>query len=169
MSDQTTPATGDQSEQPAVSPTPPSTPADPGQQPPQVEQQSPPVQQQPSPQKEGTNWTAILLGFIVLILLCLLVVVVAPRVSENLNPSEPVAQEPVEVQVTVEVVVPTIEPPQVEVPQPEVQEPDVLPAEGAGEGLQQICGSVGGAAGGLVLLPGIFAFRRRKRSKQDAD
>jgi hypothetical protein len=93
------------------------------------------------------------------ILLCLVVIVVAPRVSENLNPSEPVAQEPVEVQVTLEVVIPTIEPPQVEVPQPE----EGAPAEGAGEGLQQICGSVGAAAGGLVLLPGAFALKRRRK------
>ena len=98
-----------------------------------------------------------------MILLCLLVIVVAPRISENINPSEPVAQEPVEVQVTLEVVLPTIEPPAVELPQPEAPAEGALP-EGAGEGLQQICGSVGVAAGGLVLLPGAFALRRRRRS-----
>ena len=158
MSEETTPGTGEQSGAQAVpqaqTPTPSETP-----------QQPPPAQQQPPPEK-GTNWTAILLSFIVLILLCLVVIVVAPRVSENLNPSEPVAQEPVEVQVTLEVVLPTIEPPQVEVPQPEPEgapAEDALP-EGAGEGLQQICGSLAGA-GGLVLLPGIFAFKRRKRTK----
>lgn len=162
MSDEITPGTGEQSVPPAQTPTPSET-----QQPPPVQQQPPPAQQpppqQPPPQKSGTNWTAILLGFIVLILLCLFVVVVAPQVSENLNPSEPAAQEPVKVQVTLEVVVPTVERPQVEPPQPE----EPVPPEGAGEGLQQICGSVGGAAGGLVLLPGVFAFKRRRRSKQD--
>lgn len=138
MSDETTQGTAGQGEDPTP------TPAE-------------PVQQQPPPEK-GTNWTAILLGFIVLILLCLIVVVVAPRVSENLDPSEPVAQEPVEVQVTLEVVVPTVERPQVEPPQPEER----VPPEGAGEGLE-ICGSLAGA-GGLVLLPGFFAFKRRKRN-----
>ena len=156
MSDETTPGTGEQSGAQAVPQAQTPTPSETPQQPPPVQQQPPP--QQPPPEK-GTNWTAILLTAIVLILLCLVVIVVAPRVSENLNPSEPVAQEPVEVQVTLEVVVPTIEPPEVEVPQPEER----VPPEGAGEGLQQICGSLGGA-GGLVLLPGIFAFKRRKRA-----
>ena len=161
MSDETTPGYVGQGEESTIPPTPTPTPSEPIQQPPPQQQPPLPVQQQPPPQKEGTNWTAILLTAIVLILLCLVVIVVAPRVSENLNPSEPVAQEPVEVQVTLEVVVPTIAPPEVEVPQPEER----VPPEGAGEGLQQICGSVGGAAGGLVLLPGIFARRRRKRTK----
>jgi hypothetical protein len=156
MSDETTSGTAGQAEEPFVPLTPTPTPSEP------VQQQVP-VQQPPPPEK-GTNWTAILLSFIVLILLCLVVIVVAPRVSENLNPSEPVAQEPVEVQVTLEVVVPTVERPEVEQPQPEEEAPaeGALP-EGAGEGLQQICGSLGGA-GGIVLLPGIFAFKRRKRA-----
>lgn len=160
MSDETTPGTGEQSGAQAVPPAQTPAPSEPVQQQPPPVQQPPP--QQPPPEKAaspegGTNWTAILLGFIVLILLCLVVIVVAPRVTENLNPAEPVAQEPVEVQVTVEVVLPTIAPREVEVPQPQER---TLP-EGAGEGLE-ICGSLAGA-GGLVLLPGFLAFKRRKR------
>ncbi len=56
------------------------------------------------------------------------------------------------------------EPPEVEVPEPggerELPEP---PGEGEGGGLQDICGSVVGA-GGIVLLPGFYALRRRRRA-----
>jgi len=141
-----------------------------------------PVQQGPPPQKR-TNWMGFILGGLVVIVLCLVVVVVGPMVYDALNPEadQPVAEQPiveepvVEVPTTQPIVeepvveVPTAqpiveEPPEVEVPEPggerELPEP---PGEGEGGGLQDICGSVVGA-GGIVLLPGFFALRRRRRA-----
>jgi len=158
------------------------------------------VQQDVTVEGKGTNWTGILVGALLVIVLCLVVVFVGPQLAEYLNqpgdvsqpaPEQPAPEQPAPEQPVVVVPVikepvikepvieePVVEPPAVEQPPaaepppadvgPEVPDapaldapaPEGAPGEGAG---QQICGSLG-LAGGIVLLPGIFALRRRKKS-----
>jgi len=160
------------------------------------------VQQDVTVEDKGTNWTGILVGALVVIVLCLVVVFVGPQLAEYLNqpgdvsqpaPEQPAPEQPAPEQpgsdksvVIIEdpvIKLPEVEPPAPEQPpaaeppaaeqppadvRPEVPDapaldapaPEGAPGEGAG---QQICGSLG-LAGGIVLLPGIFALRRRKKS-----
>jgi hypothetical protein len=152
------------------------------------------VQQDVTVEDKGTNWTGILLGALVVIVLCLGVILVGPRLAEYLNqpgdvsqpapeqpaPEQPAPEQPSGDKSVVIIEKPVIEQPEVEPPaaeQPPAAEPpaaekppaDVGPEVPALEGApaqqpgQQICGSLG-LAGGIVLLPGIFALRRRKKS-----
>jgi serine/threonine-protein kinase len=124
---------------------------------------------QPTSQKSGMNWTNFILGGVVIVLLCLCVVVIGPRVIDALGgQSEEVASEPTEIP-QVEVILPTLEPrdtrepverpPDQEAPAEDAPAAEPLPAEGSGS---QFCSSVG-FAGGFILLGGVFRFRRKKK------
>lgn len=127
-----------------------------------------PPAQPPAPAEKGTNWMGFILGAIVIIVLCLVVVVVGPSLIDAINPeadpAQPVAEQPIVEEPVVEpptVAPPTIAPPEIEPPDRERETPE-RPSDGEGGGLE-ICGSLG-LAGGIVVLPGIWAFRRRRRS-----
>jgi serine/threonine-protein kinase len=119
---------------------------------------------QPTSEKSGMNWTNFILGGVVIVLLCLCVVVIGPRVIDALGgQSEEVAAEPTEVP-QVEVILPTREPRDTREPveRPPEQE---APAEGGPAeegGGSQLCTSLG-FAGGFVLLGGVFSLRRKKK------
>jgi hypothetical protein len=115
------------------------------------------------------NWTNFILGGVVIVLLCLCVVVIGPRVIDALGgQSEEVASEPTEIP-QVEVILPTLEPrdtrepverpPDQEAPAEDAPAAEPLPAEGSGS---QFCSSLG-FAGGFILLGGVFSFRRKKK------
>ncbi|MEN8692587.1 MAG: serine/threonine-protein kinase [Desulfobacterales bacterium] len=157
------------------------------------------IQQEVTVEDKGTNWTGILVGALVVIVLCLVLAVVGPRVAEYLNqqetvsqplPTEPTpAEAPDEDKSVVIIEKPDIDPPEDEPPpaeQPPVEEPpaaEVPPeapdapvrdeppqdvptpgGEPAPQAGQQLCSSLG-LAGGIVLVPGVFAIRHRKRKK----
>ena len=130
----------------------------------------PPTSAQPQAQeKKGTNWMAIIVGGLVVLMLFLAAIVIGPLVIDALNPeaepAQPVVEEPV-----VEPPPAEIEPPAAELPEPEVPPPDgqpdtpELPAPGEG-GFSEICNSLG-LAGGIVVGGGALARRRRRRSRE---
>jgi hypothetical protein len=124
---------------------------------------------QPTSQKSGMNWTNFILGGVVIVLLCLCVVVIGPRVIDALGgQSEEVAAEPTEVP-QVEVILPTSEPrdtrepverpPEQEAPAEDAPAEDAPAEEG---GSSPICTTLG-FTGGFILLGGVFSLRRKKK------
>jgi serine/threonine-protein kinase len=121
-----------------------------------------PVQPQPVPQPppKKTNWAAIILTLILIIVICGGIALVVGYLTGDQTPSEP-TQAP-----GITEVVPTNPPvqPTEEIPQPtqpptepgETQEAGQLP-----ELPEDICGSVG-FTGGILLLGGLVMIRRRK-------
>ena len=119
----------------------------------------------PAPQKSGTNWTSIILGGLVVVVLFLCAIVVIPKVIDAMGGgSEEVAAEPTDIP-QVEVILPTREPQPtrepIELPEQGDPSAEQQPAEGEGAG-PGICNSLG-FAGGFILLGGVFSLRRKKK------
>jgi serine/threonine protein kinase len=127
-----------------------------------IEQQptAPPPQPQ-APAKKGTNWTSIIVGALLVIVLCLVVVVFGPRIMEAINPqqTQPAIIQPIEPPAEQ----PPAEQPPAEPPAEQPAEPEQLPAGDEERDGLDICGSLG-IAGGIVFAGGAFKLRRRKRS-----
>ena len=133
--------------------------------------QAPPPVQPQAPAKKGTNWTSIIVGALLVIVLCLIVAVFGPRVMEALNPQstqpaiiqpiEPPAEQPPAEQPPAEP--PAEQPPAEQPPAEQPAEPAQLPAGDEDSGGLDICGSLG-IAGGIVFSGGALKLRRRKRS-----
>jgi serine/threonine protein kinase len=121
---------------------------------------APPPQPQAAAQK-GTNWTSIIVGAILVIVLCLVVVVFGPRIIEAINPqqTQPAVIQPIEPPAEQ----PPAEQPPAEPPAQRPAEPEQLPAGDEERGGLEICGSLG-IGGGIVLAGGALKLRRRKRS-----
>ncbi len=136
---------------------------------------------QPPPQeKKGTNWTAILLGGALVIIMCLCVGLVGPKIVDYLNPTQPVSVEPIQspaaqppAQQPPEQQPPAQPPPEQQPPAqqpPEQQPPDQGAPEqqpaGEGGGFEfPSCGGSIGMAGAFALMGGAYTFKRRKRSR----
>jgi len=113
-------------------------------------------------QPKGTNWTAIILGVLLLVVLCGgFSFLILPRLmgDQGTDIVQPTAIQPLPEQ-------PTAAPPPAEpteVP-PIEQPPEQLPEEPSeppsGGGLPDVCGSIGGV-GGLVLVSVLMAKKRR--------
>ncbi len=136
----------------------------------------PPPAQPPAQEKKGTNWMAIFVGGLVVLVLFLAAIVIGPLIIDALNPeaepAQPVAEEPIVEPPSEEIAPPAEEvaPPTAEVPEEEAPPPDgqpdlpERPAPGEG-GLSEICNSLG-LAGGIVVGGGALARRRRRRSRE---
>ena len=127
-------------------------------------------------QPKGSNWTAIILGVLLIGLVGLALFVILPRLQneEEAQPTPPPVEVTVEMPTQPPVEQPTAppeqptmppEPPTQEPPpeQPPAEAPEQLPEDpdDSGGGLSGICGS-SSLAGGLVVLAGVFAMRRRR-------
>jgi len=117
-------------------------------------------------QPKGTNWTAIILGVLLLAVLCggfAFFVLPNLRDGQETDVIQPTAIQPLPEQ-------PTAAPPPPEQPTevppaepPTEQLPEQLPegpSEPPNDGLPDICGSIGGV-GGLVLVSVLMAKKRR--------
>jgi serine/threonine-protein kinase len=111
----------------------------------------------PAPQRRRTNWTGIVVGGILVVLLCILAVMVGPQLLDSLNPdleaTQPIAVQPTQPQ--------DPEPPQEESP-PEAEQPP------SGDGVVSnlpVCNGSFGIAGGIVFMGGAFFLKRRFRDR----
>jgi len=115
-------------------------------------------------QPKGTNWTAIILGVLLLAVLCggfSFFILPRLRGDQGTDIVQPTAIQPLPEQ-------PTVAPPPeqpTEAP-PIEQPPEQLPEEPSeppsGGGVPDICGSIGGV-GGLVLVSGVMTRKRRRQ------
>ena len=130
-------------------------------------------------QSKGTNWVAIALGALLVGVLCVAAaVLIVPRLQED-GEAQP-TQPPVEVTAEIPTEAPPVEqpttppeqptePPPPEQPtepppeQPTEEAPEQLPEDpdDSGGGLPDLCGSTT-LAGGMVILGGVMATRRRR-------
>jgi serine/threonine protein kinase len=144
-----------------------------------IQPAQPPTPSQPSvpppPAPQQTNWTAIILGIVLVVVICGGMVLLFSWWSDRDGDDvalEPTAT-PVEVIPTDEPPEPTQEPEPTEVPEepeptqpPEEPEPTESPEEpGEPPEVPEICNSVG-FAGGFFLLGSVISIRRKKRSKR---
>jgi len=119
-------------------------------------------------QPKGTNWTAIILGVLLLAVLCggfSFFILPRLRGDQGTDIVQPTAIQPLPEQPTVAPPPeqPTEAPP---IEQPPEQLPEQLPEEPSeppsGGGVPDICGSIGGV-GGLVLVSVVMTRKRRKQ------
>jgi len=121
-------------------------------------------------QPKGTNWTAIILGVLLVAVLCggfAIFVLPNLRNGQETDVAQPTAIQPLPEQPTLAPppdqpteappVEPTVEPPAEQLPEQLPEEPSGPPSGG----LPDICGSIGGV-GGLVLVSVLVAKKRRK-------
>ncbi len=129
---------------------------------PQAQYQGPAPAPSQAPAEKGTNWLAIVLGGLLIVLFCVGAYLIIPGIlgDQEATPEAP----PVEA---------TVAPPPTEIPpeptQPPVEQPteepplaEQLPEEGGGI-LDQICGGSAGLIISSVVLSGVFALRKRKK------
>ena len=115
-------------------------------------------------QSKGTNWTAIILGVVLVVVLCGgFSFFVLPRLMEGQDTDviQPTAIQPLPEQPTAAPPAEPTEAPPIE--QPPGQLPEQLPEEPSeppSDGLPDVCGSIGGI-GGLVLVSVLITKKRR--------
>jgi serine/threonine protein kinase len=123
-----------------------------------------------APAQKGTNWMGIALGALLVLVMCLCLAWVGPRVMEYLNPTQPASVQPIQPQEQPPEQ-PAEQPPEQPAEQPPEQPAEQPPADQSSapeqlpagdEGGLNICNSLG-LAGGIVLMGGALKLRRRKR------
>ena len=128
--------------------------------------------QPPPPASRGTNWAAIILGVILVVVICGGIFFVFNWWSNR--PVEPAPGEPVQPPVEVEPTAAPVEPEQPVEPPAEVEPPDDSvgeePPSEPGEGdqptqLPAVCSS-GGFAGGFFILGNVLMVRKRSYRKR---
>jgi serine/threonine-protein kinase len=141
-------------------------PVAPPAQPTQAQYQQPAPAPAPAPAKKGTNWVAVILGGILIVVLCIAAYQIVPGlIGDQETPTE---EPPVEATAPPAPTEPPLEPtqpPEVQPTQPpgetpEIEQPIELP-EGGGGILDDLCGSIG-FIGGAVIFAGVLRFRRRQ-------
>ena len=141
-------------------------PVAPPAQPTQAQYQQPSPTPAPAPAKKGTNWVAVILGGILIVVLCIAAYQIVPGlIGDQETPTE---QPPVEATAPPAPTEPPLEPtqpPEVQPTQPpgetpEIEQPIERPEEGGGI-LDDLCGSIG-FIGGAVIFAGVLRFRRRQ-------
>ena len=134
-------------------------------QPTQTQYQQPAPAPAPAPAKKGTNWVAVVLGGILIVVLCIAAYLVVPGlIGDQATPTE---EPPVEATLPPAPTEPPIEPtqpPEVQPTQPPgetpgIEQPIERPEEGGGI-LDDICGSIG-FIGGALLFAGVLRYKRR--------
>ena len=106
-------------------------------------------------QPKGTNWTAIILGILLVAVICGGLFFIVPRLMDGQGTDvvQPTAEQPLPEQ-------PTEAPPQEQPPEePPANLPEV-PSDPPGNGSPDICGSIGGV-GGLAVFAFVIAKKRR--------
>jgi serine/threonine protein kinase len=125
---------------------------------------TPQLSPSPAPERRGINWTGIVVGGILVVLLCILAVMVGPQLMNSLNPDteppQPVADQPIQPPAS-EPDQPVVEPPQDEAP-PEADQP---PSEDGNDSSQPVCGGSLGILGGFVFMGGALFRKRRYRDR----
>jgi len=114
-------------------------------------------------QPKGTNWTAIILGVLLVVVICGgFSIFVLPRLmaGQGSDVVQPTAEQPLPTQPEIPPVQPTEAPPTEQAPEQLPEQLPEVPAEPPSGGLPDICGSIGGV-GGLVLVSVLMAKKRR--------
>lgn len=110
-------------------------------------------------QPKGTNWTAIILGVLLVTVICGGLFFLVPRLMDGQGTDgiQPTAEQPLPEQ-------PTVAPPPEQPPEQPPEEPPAQlpedPSDSPGNGLPDVCGSIGGV-GGLAVAAVVLAKKRR--------
>jgi len=115
-------------------------------------------------QPKVTNWTAIILGGLLLVVLCGgFSFFILPRlVGDQGTEVQPTAEQPLPTQPEPPPIQPTEVPPTEQAPEQLPEQLPEVPSEPPSGGLPDICGSIGGV-GGLVLVSVVMTRKRRKQ------
>lgn len=110
-------------------------------------------------QPKGTNWTAIILGVMLVAVICGGLFFIVPRLMDGQGEDvvQPTAVQPLPEQPTE--APPPEQPPEQPPEEPPAQLPEI-PSDSPGNGLPDICGSIGGV-GGLAVFAFVIAKKRR--------
>jgi serine/threonine-protein kinase len=141
-------------------------PVAPPAQPTQAQYQQPAPTPAPAPAKKGTNWVAVILGGILIVVLCIAAYQIVPGlIGDQETPPAPPPVEATAPPAPTEPPVEPTQPPEVQPTQPPeeppvVEQPIEQPEEGGGI-LDDLCGSIG-FIGGAVIFAGLLRFRRRQ-------
>ena len=119
------------------------------------------------PPRRGTNWAAIILGFLLIALVCVGGFYIGSQLigGDAETPIEPTQPPPVEASPVPPTEAPPEQPPTEPPPEQPTDEPGEPPGEG-GNPIEDLCGSLGLVLG-AVALGGVWTSRQRRRMRYD--